>query len=61
MKFYVFFFFSGWLVIMTIFVWLCLPETKGVPIEAMERVFRCGEGGRAVYSRVSREVGAGVE
>ena len=40
MQFYVFFFFSGWLVIMTVFVWLCLPETKGVPIEAMERVFR---------------------
>jgi hypothetical protein len=35
-----FFFFSGWVVVMTIFVYLFLPETKGVPIERMDRIWK---------------------
>ncbi|KAF6143695.1 hypothetical protein GIB67_021705 [Kingdonia uniflora] len=34
-KYGIFLFFAGWITIMTIFVYLFLPETKGVPIEEM--------------------------
>lgn len=40
LKFGLFFFFAGFVVIMTIFVALFLPETKGVPIEEMNSVWR---------------------
>lgn len=36
----IFFFFAGWLIIMTAFVCLLLPETKNQPIEQMDRVWR---------------------
>ncbi|MED6222864.1 hypothetical protein PIB30_068512 [Stylosanthes scabra] len=32
-----FFFFGGWVVVMTAFVYFLLPETKNVPIEQMEK------------------------
>ncbi|KDP22452.1 hypothetical protein JCGZ_26283 [Jatropha curcas] len=35
-----FFFFGGWVVVMTIFVHLFLPETKNIPLEKMEIVWR---------------------
>lgn len=35
LKFGIFLFFAGWITVMTIFVCLFLPETKGVPIEEM--------------------------
>ncbi|KAK6155928.1 hypothetical protein DH2020_010176 [Rehmannia glutinosa] len=35
----IFFFFGGWVAVMTGFVFLLLPETKNVPIEQMERVW----------------------
>ena len=35
-----FFFFGGWVVVMTTFVYLLLPETKNVPIEQMDKVWR---------------------
>ncbi|KAM7273932.1 hypothetical protein ACFE04_028596 [Oxalis oulophora] len=35
----IFFFFGGWMVVMTVFVSLFLPETKSLPIEQMERVW----------------------
>lgn len=34
-KFGIFLFFAGWITIMTVFVYIFLPETKGVPIEEM--------------------------
>lgn len=34
-KFGIFLFFAGWIMVMTVFVYLFLPETKGVPIEEM--------------------------
>lgn len=41
MKYGIFAFFSGWVVIMSIFVFFFLPETKNVPIEEMtERVWK---------------------
>lgn len=36
----IFFFFGGWMVVMTMFVQLLLPETKSIPIEKMENVWR---------------------
>ncbi|KAH1248223.1 Hexose carrier protein HEX6 [Glycine max] len=36
-KFGTFFFFGGWVVVMTAFVYLLLPETRNVPIEQMDR------------------------
>ncbi|KAM0952413.1 putative major facilitator, sugar transporter, major facilitator superfamily [Dioscorea sansibarensis] len=40
MKFGLFYFFSGWVVIMTIFIVYLLPETKNVPIEEMVLVWK---------------------
>ncbi|CAL9080440.1 unnamed protein product [Musa textilis] len=40
MKFGLFYFFGGWVLIMTIFIYLFLPETKNVPIEEMILVWR---------------------
>jgi hypothetical protein len=40
MKAGIFFFFAAWLAVMTAFVYLLLPETKGVPIEQVARVWR---------------------
>ncbi|KAI8028677.1 Hexose carrier protein HEX6 [Camellia lanceoleosa] len=39
-KFGIFFFFGGWVAVMTAFTYLFLPETKNVPIEQMDRVWR---------------------
>ncbi|KAK1269958.1 Sugar carrier protein A [Acorus gramineus] len=39
-KFGIFLFFAGWITIMTIFVYIFLPETKGVPIEEMILLWR---------------------
>lgn len=39
-RFGIFLFYAGWTVIMTIFVYFLLPETKNVPIEEMTRVWQ---------------------
>ncbi|KAF8380541.1 hypothetical protein HHK36_028028 [Tetracentron sinense] len=39
-KAWIFFFFGGWVAVMTVFVYLLLPETKNLPIEQMDRVWR---------------------
>lgn len=36
----IFLFFGGWVAVMTVFVYLLLPETKNVPMERMDRVWR---------------------
>ncbi|KAK6122477.1 hypothetical protein DH2020_043763 [Rehmannia glutinosa] len=40
LKFGLFFFFGGWVVTMTAFVYFFVPETKNVPIEEMNRVWK---------------------
>lgn len=40
-KFGIFLFFSGWVLVMSFFVWFFVPETKNIPIEEMtERVWK---------------------
>jgi hypothetical protein len=39
-KYGIFFFFGGWVAVMTVFVFLLLPETKNTPIEQMDRVWK---------------------
>ncbi|ERN10368.1 hypothetical protein AMTRI_Chr12g270950 [Amborella trichopoda] len=39
-RFGIFLFFAGWITVMTIFVYVFLPETKGVPIEEMILLWR---------------------
>ncbi|XP_061375730.1 sugar transport protein 7-like isoform X2 [Gastrolobium bilobum] len=39
-KFGIFLFFAGWITIMTVFVFVFLPETKGIPIEEMTFMWR---------------------
>ncbi|XP_054822389.1 sugar transport protein 7-like [Prosopis cineraria] len=39
-KFGIFLFFAGWITVMTMFVFLFLPETKGIPIEEMTLMWR---------------------
>ncbi|KAF3779830.1 Sugar transport protein 8 [Nymphaea thermarum] len=36
----IFYFFSGWIVIMGLFVALLLPETKGIPIDEVDKIWR---------------------
>ncbi|KAL0427484.1 UNVERIFIED_CONTAM: Sugar transport protein 7 [Sesamum latifolium] len=40
LKFGIFLFFAGWIAVMTIFVYIFLPETKGVPLEEMVLLWR---------------------
>lgn len=40
LKFGLFFFFAAFVVIMTLFIYIFLPETKNVPIEEMNRVWK---------------------
>uniref|UniRef100_A0A5B6YHE9 Major facilitator superfamily (MFS) profile domain-containing protein n=1 Tax=Davidia involucrata TaxID=16924 RepID=A0A5B6YHE9_DAVIN len=40
LKFGIYLFFAGWITVMTIFVYVFLPETKGVPIEEMIFLWR---------------------
>lgn len=40
MKFGLFFFFGGFVVIMTLFIFFFLPETKGIPIEEVTRIWK---------------------
>ncbi|KAF3568809.1 hypothetical protein DY000_02010845 [Brassica cretica] len=39
-KFGIFLFFAGWVLVMTVFVYFLLPETKGVPIEEMTLLWK---------------------
>ncbi|KAL0409131.1 UNVERIFIED_CONTAM: Sugar transport protein 4 [Sesamum radiatum] len=40
MKFGLFFFFGGWVLLMTLFVYFFVPETRNVPIEEMNTVWK---------------------
>ncbi|XP_022134976.1 sugar carrier protein A isoform X2 [Momordica charantia] len=40
LKYGIFLFFAGWITVMTVFVYIFLPETKGIPIEEMILMWR---------------------
>lgn len=39
MGFGVYFFFASLMILSAFFVWFLLPETKGIPLESMDRLF----------------------
>ncbi|KAK3322046.1 quinate permease [Apodospora peruviana] len=39
MEYGVYFFFASLMIISIVFVWFCVPETKSIPLEAMDRLF----------------------
>ncbi|KAK2383063.1 sugar carrier protein C [Trifolium repens] len=59
MKFGLFIFFAFFVVVMTIFVYFMLPETKGIPIEEMGKVWK----GHSYWSRFvdNDDKGVGIE
>jgi hypothetical protein len=40
MKYGVYFFFASMMILSTVFVFFLIPETKSVPLEAMDRLFK---------------------
>jgi len=44
----IFFFFGGWVLVMTCFVYLLVPETSNIPIEQMDQIWR----GHWLWSKV---------
>ncbi|GJN02749.1 hypothetical protein PR202_ga20130 [Eleusine coracana subsp. coracana] len=40
-KYFTFAFYAAWVAVMTVFIALFLPETKGVPLESMSTVWAC--------------------
>lgn len=56
-KYGIFLFFAGWITIMTIFVYVFLPETKGVPIDEMIFLWRK----HWFWKRIVPPIAAGVE
>ncbi|KAL4420826.1 hypothetical protein ABPG75_010482 [Micractinium tetrahymenae] len=61
MKFGVYFFFGGWVIIMTIFIYFFLPETAGVPIEEVQLTFAWHPLWRKVMGSAADEVIAASE
>jgi len=39
MGFGVYFFFASLMLLSVVFVWFLIPETKGIPLESMDRLF----------------------
>ncbi|KKY15792.1 putative quinate permease [Phaeomoniella chlamydospora] len=52
----VYFFFASLMLLSTIFVYFCLPETKGVPLESMDRLFARELPARKVHQIVFEEL-----
>lgn len=51
----VYFFFASMMILSIIFVWFLVPETKGVPLESMDRLFEI-KPTRTAHTIVMREV-----
>lgn len=47
MEYGVYFFFASLMILSAVFVYFLLPETKGVPLEAMDRLFEIKPSGKA--------------
>ena len=56
-----YFFFASLMIFSVIFVWFLLPETKGVPLEAMDRLFSKDLTPRNAHKTVMAELAIDVE
>jgi hypothetical protein len=56
MGFGVYFFFASLMIISVIFVWFFIPETKGIPLEAMDRLFSSEIPARKAHKIVMAEI-----
>ncbi|KAK9917780.1 hypothetical protein WJX75_008092 [Coccomyxa subellipsoidea] len=56
MQYAVFFFFAGWLAIMTVWVAICLPETKGIAVETVMDAWATVPNWPCKQKRVSRDL-----
>jgi hypothetical protein len=56
-------FFAVFLAVGIVWVWFCLPETKGATLEEMDRVFgsRTGEEDAIMLAEARREIGLSME
>jgi hypothetical protein len=56
-------FFAVFLAVGIVWVWFCLPETKGATLEEMDRVFgsRTGEEDAVMLAEARREIGLSME
>ncbi|XP_072980071.1 sugar transport protein 7-like [Typha angustifolia] len=61
LKFGIFLFFAGWITVMTVFVYVFLPETKGVPIEEMVLLWRKHWFWKRVMPPIALEDGDGMQ
>lgn len=52
----IFFFFGGWVMVMTAFVYLLLPETTNIPIEKMDEVWRKHWFWKSIVGEVREEI-----
>lgn len=55
----IFFFFGGWVMVMTVFVYCFLPETKNVPLEQMEKVWQEHWFWKKIVGKISDDRGKG--
>jgi hypothetical protein len=56
-----YFFFASLMIFSVIFVWYLLPETKGVPLESMDRLFSKDLKPRQAHKTVMAELAFDVE
>ncbi len=58
----VYFFFASLMICSTVFVWYLIPETKGIPLEAMDRLFDPSAGTpRKAHKQIMLELKADEE
>ncbi|CCG84455.1 protein of unknown function [Taphrina deformans PYCC 5710] len=51
-----YFLFAALMICSVVFIWFLLPETKGIPLEAMDRLFSRGHSARAAHKIVMEEL-----
>lgn len=56
MDYGVYFFFATLMIISVIFVWFFIPETKGIPLEAMDKLFSNQFSARKAHGIIMRDL-----
>lgn len=56
-----YFFFASLMLFSVVFVWFLLPETKGIPLESMDRLFNKDLKPRRAHKVVMAELATDVE